>query len=258
MEPNFQKKFKQKIKIAFSNKNFQKLIIAIRSQLDIPPNGFNFRKQKKEIYKWLQEKGGKWGDDFKEISKILKKYPSIKTDPGSLLQCIADNPDFDFNYYKDCFILDSPLIDIYYNHINEKPFPGIFEYIFFGEIFIPQTNFFSFFEAWPSRDIDVPISGFNYITIALSPNTTKRDFIRYWTFINSLQKGLRGYAKNKIRMKKNLNKYLQLQKNDSCDIEDIFPDEFSQANDPPKKIYQKRIASKRKMKQRSKRLLGSK
>lgn len=197
----FIKRFGQQVKLAFRNPKLSKAILDIREELDIPKNGFAI-DYNSDFFKWIK--------DHKELkySKILyviNKYPIIKTDPTALLDDLLSYEEIenhkDIETFKNGIISNNyPKLDIYINHIIEKPFTGIFEFILFNKLMIPSTNGI----ATLARDLD------KFIVLAVSVNTTKRDLLELWTEIDWQQKNFNDSSKSKIRFKPKLEEDMKI------------------------------------------------
>jgi hypothetical protein len=89
--------------------------------------------------------------------------------------------------------------DIYKNHLTEKPFTGIFEFILFNKLMVPMNSGIATIVTESERTI----------TLIISANTTKRDFLNEWTEIAFWQKRLSGYSKSKVHIKSKLDEDLK-------------------------------------------------
>ena len=196
----FLKRYEQDLKIIFANPTFRKAIFEIREKLGIPKYGFNVYNKEKKFKTWL--KIG-YKNNFKKINTVLANYSKlIKTNPEEILDylvtaIIYDKENKDFYYDKYDLFRMGCSFEAYENYINEYPFPGIFQFIVFDDIFLPAHNFTRVFY----RD--------NYVLLAIPANATKRDILELWSQIQEDQKKMVGYSKNKKRFKKNLVKGLE-------------------------------------------------
>lgn len=194
----FLKRYEQNLQLVFANKGFIPAIHEIRRKLNIPRDGFDIYAGDKEFKKWLTA----YKKKFIKIQAVLAQYKEfLETHPKDVfafyISAVLDGENIDIYYRKDSFIETCPTLEIYKNYINEKPFPGIFEFILFDEFFLPQNNLTSLF----LKD--------NYLLLAISASTTKKDLEELWTEINQWQKNMASYSKNKKRLKKNLTEGLE-------------------------------------------------
>lgn len=224
---SFRKRYGQHLETCLINKSFQKAVKEIRKEIgvstkgfEVSADGFKAEKEKKSFQKWLRQfnKDGKgFFFDFTTIHKAIEKHKNIiYTKPDFLIKwflAVEDMPDsdvyddyFKFYYNEKAFVLTPPIIEVYENYINERPFVGVFEYILFNKAVVPRSNLIAIKE----RDFNE----MNYILLAISPNTAKRDVIELWPEISKHQKIMNGYNKNKIRFKKNFKGDLKILKYD--------------------------------------------
>jgi len=261
----FLKRYAQDIEIILKNEEFLKAVSDIRSHLGIPSNGFDIKKDKKNIKEWILEKKE---NNFDEVVEALSKHEKvIWSDPRELLWYMSVQISDDDVYYPETFfILYCPTVEIYENYISEKPFAGVFEYILFGKPFLPQTNFVAVMPKYTDNDTE-------YILLAISPNTTKRDIVEVWEDISDIQKEMAGYKKNKSRFRKKHSDDLKTLSKDGnyIKMEEIYGDDpllniEKKTNASTKKKRRKQekkylanIRQKtRRIKKRSKKLVGPK
>jgi hypothetical protein len=203
----FLNRYGQHIKAVLQDKYFTDQIKEIRNKLGIPEGGFDVKKDEKGFGDWIK---GNAKDDFKNVIQILKKVEyKIETNPVELLKffysAVKDGVGPEVYYRNSSFILVCPTIEIYENYISERPFAGVFDYILFGEVFLPQTNLVSILNGYSNK----------YILLAISPSTTKRDILELWPEINEEQKKMPDYEKNKKRFRKNFDKDLIILERDN-------------------------------------------
>lgn len=217
---SFRKRYGQHLETCLINKSFQKTVKEIRKELGVPTKGFEvsadgFKTEKeiKSFQKWLKQFETKgFGVNCEPIHKSIDEHKnSIYTKPDFLIEFLIMMDDnindyFELYYNKDSFVLTPPIIEVYENYVNEKPFVGVFEYILFNKAVVPRSNLIAIKE----RDFNE----MNYILMAMSPNTTKRDLIELWPEISKHQKIMNDYHKNKIRFKKNFKGDLEILKYD--------------------------------------------
>lgn len=199
---NFKIRYQQNVKAALSNKQVAKTVKEIRRALKIPDKGFYSNKLQQKFNKWILQQAE---DNFSNIQKVLEIYKKIiNTKPYWLLDWIKFNIEnygaYIIEEHSVSNIIFCPSVEIFDNYINEKPVSCIFDYILFGKIISPQTNFISITQA---NSFSSNNFGNSYLNILVSPNTTKRDFESLWPEINRIQKNLKGFKKGKTRIKKN-------------------------------------------------------
>lgn len=211
----FLARYGQHLRKVLQDKYFLEQIKEIRKKLEIDVDGFNVKNDEKKFEEWINKNSK---DCFKHVIEVLNesKY-RIETNPIELLnflhQAVKDKVGPDCYYRDNTFILICPSIEIYENYVSEKPFAGIFDYILFGEIFLPQANLLSMFTSYSDK----------FILLGISPDTTKRDILELWTEIHEEQKKLSNYKKTKERFKKNFDsdvKILEYDKETERQIEE--------------------------------------
>ena len=198
----FLKRYVQELEITFAKPQFLRTVLEIREKLGVPRDGFNVYDNENEFKLWLEKS---YKDAFKKMTTVLAGYSEIiKTNPEEILDFLVttifhdhSGENKDSYYYKDDLFAMGCSFEAYENYITEKPFPGIFQFILFDDIFLPAQNFTRLFY----RD--------NYVLLAIPANATKRDLMELWSEIQKDQKEMVGYAKNKKRLKKNLTEGLE-------------------------------------------------
>jgi hypothetical protein len=191
----FSKKFGQQVKIAFRNPRLNEEIINLRKELAIPANGFNL-DDNIGFFKWVKDQET---TDYLDILSVISKCQIIKSNPSHLLNELLNYEDL--SRYKLGIILNNYIsTDVYENHLTEEPFTGIFEFILFNKLMVPFTNGIAMITNYSD----------NAITLVLSANTTKRDFIDSWTEIANEQKKMVNYNKSKNRIKPKIDEDLKL------------------------------------------------
>lgn len=213
----FLKRFIQDLKVIFADKTFIKAIYEIREKLEIPKDGFDINQNETAFKQWLE---GTYKDSFKKIKTVLGGYSNIITSsPEEALEplinaVLYDKEGKDFYYNKHDLFQGCYSLEMYENYVNEKPFPGILQFILFQDVFLPANNF------------TVLMHRSSYIVLAISASTTKRDVEELWPEIDKWQKEMAGYTKNKKRFKKNLDEGLAILDYDETTKQNIEKDKL--------------------------------
>jgi hypothetical protein len=198
----FKRRHEQKLSIVFKNAKFIESIKAIRAELKIPIDGFKIKNDETDFKKWFIENKE---NNFKNLLFVINKHADvIKTNPSDYLEwmsyMVESYAGNDIYLRDNSFILVCPTIEIYENYVKEKPFPGVFEYILFNVLLVPQSNHLAILSSYSN----------DYLLLAISANTTKRDLIELWPGINKEQKKMPNFEKNKKRYKPKLNEDLKV------------------------------------------------
>lgn len=202
-------KFAYDIKNAFSQDEFNQVVMSIRDELNIPQRGFNLPKTAKQrkaskadplFIEWIEDHHT---DGFKRVIDCIKKYRVLTTDPRPLLSHLYSKR---YQFIKDKYYIGNSLLinpigtKIYLNYTKERPFVAVFDFILFHRLFIPITNFVVI---EPETD---------YINIKLSSNSTSDDVFNLWSIISKIQEKMDGYSKNKSHKNKNFDRSLKKEK----------------------------------------------
>jgi len=192
-EPNtpknhaFQRTFKQTANIATERIEFQEEVLSIREALRIPKNGFI---DLQELMIWLdrQEK-----NKFVLAIKAFKNHKHISAKPTYFLKDLAYKiKNDDIPYPDDLFFFRD--VRHFKAILNEKPFPGIVNYVLVNEVLVPETN-----------QLQLTMDEFEFPILRIGPNSTMNDIRELWPIITGLlqnKKGKTRYKRTRDRNKK--------------------------------------------------------